>query len=185
MSEPANNTQIAVLGGGCFWCLEAAYQQIKGIESVVSGYAGGDTVNPTYEQIERAGTGHAQVVKLTFDPSIITFADVLDIFWAIHDPTTKDRQNYDVGPQYRSIILYTSDEQRDIAETSRDAIAKKWPNPITTEIKPLEHFYEAEAYHQNYFKNHPERAYCQIIINPKLAKLREKFATRLRADAQA
>jgi len=183
MAKPANMTEQAVLGGGCFWCLEAAYQQVEGIESVVSGYAGGDVVNPTYDQIERQNTGHAQVVQLTFDPGVINYKEILDIFWIIHDPTTKDRQNYDVGPQYRSIILYTSDAQKAAAEASRDEIAKQWDKPITTEIKPLEHFYEAEAYHQNYFITHPERAYCQIIINPKLAKLREKFAARLKAGS--
>ncbi len=183
MVHTQTQTETAVLGGGCFWCLEAAYQEVEGIDRVVSGYAGGHLPDPTYEQIETATTGHAQVVQLTFRPAVIAYADILDIFWAIHDPTTPGRQDYDVGPQYRSILLYESEEQKAVAEQSRDRAAKLWPGPIVTEIAPLEHFYEAEPEHQNYYRNHPERAYCQIIINPKLHKLREKFAARLKSRA--
>lgn len=171
--------QSIVLGGGCFWCLEAAYQMIAGVTKVTSGYAGGDVVNPSYEAVCGGRTGHAEVVQVEFDPAAITLADVLEIFWTIHNPTTLNRQGNDVGTQYRSIILYSNDEQRKIAETSKRAVAGLWDKPIVTEIKPLETFYPAEPEHQNYFRNHPERAYCQVIINPKLAKLRQKFADRL------
>ncbi|HUD11528.1 MAG TPA: peptide-methionine (S)-S-oxide reductase MsrA [Candidatus Saccharimonadia bacterium] len=182
MTQPTDNLESIVLGGGCFWCLEAVYQQVRGIEVVTSGYAGGTVPNPTYEQIETARTGHAQVVKLDFRPDVITFADILDVFWVVHNPTTLQRQDYDVGPQYRSIILYLDEAQKRTAEESRNSAQKLWPNPIVTEIVPLEHFYKAESYHQNYFRNHPEQAYCQIIINPKLKKLRDKFQTRLASD---
>jgi peptide-methionine (S)-S-oxide reductase len=183
MSQTTPTAQTAVLGGGCFWCLEAAYQEIEGVEKVVSGYAGGTVAHPTYEQVSGGRTGHAEVVRLTFDPAVITYADILDIFWAIHDPTTPGRQGNDVGSQYRSIILSENAQQRATAEASRDAAQKLWPHPIITEIKPLEAFYPAEAYHQNYFRSHPEQAYCQLIINPKLHKLRQKFTARLRDRA--
>lgn len=183
MTSHPHTTSKAVLGGGCFWCLEAVYQEVAGIESVMSGYAGGQMPDPTYEQVSSGATGHAEVVKLAFDPAIISYNDVLDIFWAIHDPTTPGRQGNDVGSQYRSIILYADDEQKQTAEQSKAAVAKLWPNPVVTEIKPLEAFYEAEDYHQNYFRNHPEQAYCQLIINPKLQKLREKFHDRLKREA--
>ncbi len=172
--------ETTTLGGGCFWCLEASFQLINGIESVDPGYAGGHTKDPTYEQVSSDTTGHAEVVRLTFDPQVITFSDVLDIFWAIHDPTTLNRQGNDIGSDYRSIILYESEDQKRLAERSKAEVAKLWPDPIVTEIKPLEHFYPAEEYHRNYFRNHPEQAYCQIIINPKLQKLRQKFAARLK-----
>jgi peptide-methionine (S)-S-oxide reductase len=179
MDTPANY-ETATLGGGCFWCLEAAYQLVTGVIKVTSGYAGGDRSNPTYEQVSGGATGYAEVVQVEFDPAIITFTDVLDIFWTIHDPTTPNRQGNDVGTQYRSIILYANETQQMLAESSRDEVAKLWPNPIVTEIVSLEHFYPAEVYHQNYFKNHPDQAYCQIVINPKLQKLRQKFASRLK-----
>jgi peptide-methionine (S)-S-oxide reductase len=173
-------TDTAILGGGCFWCLEAVFQQVQGIDKVISGYAGGHLPQPTYDQIETGITGHAQVVQLTFRPDVITYADILDIFWAIHNPTTPGRQDYDVGPQYRSIIVTNDPDQQKVAEKSKRAAAKLWPDPILTEIKPLETFYPAEDYHQNYFQTHPEQAYCQIIINPKLQKLRAKFQARLK-----
>lgn len=172
--------EMTTLAGGCFWCLEAAYQMVEGVTQVVSGYAGGQTKDPSYEQVSSGSTGHAEVVQITFDSNIITYEDLLDIFWAIHDPTTLNRQGHDIGPQYRSMILFHNDEQKKLAEASRDKAAKLWPDPIVTEIKPLGHFYRAEDYHQNYFRNHPEQGYCQIVINPKLQKLREKFATKLK-----
>jgi len=172
--------QQAVLGGGCFWCLEAVYQEVNGIQAVVSGYAGGRLAHPTYERVSSGTTGHAEVVRLTFDSATISYDDILDIFWAIHDPTTPGRQGNDVGSQYRSIIFYANDEQRRQAERSKAKAAKLWPDPITTELQPLETFYPAEAYHQNYFRSHPEAAYCQLVINPKLQKLREKFQARLK-----
>ena len=172
-------SQSIVLGGGCFWCLEASFQMIKGVTKVISGYAGGTVPNPSYEAVCSGTTGHAEVVKVEFDPTAISLADVLEIFWTIHDPTTLNRQSYDVGTEYRSIILYTGDDQRQIAEESEQTVAKLWDKPIVTEIKALETFYPAEPEQQNYFRRNPERAYCQIIINPKLAKLRQKFADRL------
>lgn len=173
-------TETATLGGGCFWCLDAAFRQIKGVENVVSGYAGGSIEKPTYDQVCSGSTGHAEVVQVRYDPKVISYEDVLDIFWAIHDPTTPNRQGSDVGPQYRSIILYEDEVQRQAAEDSAMRIGKLWPNPIVTEIKKLEHFYPAEEFHQDYFAKNPTQGYCQIVINPKLAKLREKFASRLK-----
>lgn len=172
-------TESIVLGGGCFWCLEAAYQLISGVTKVTSGYAGGAVESPSYEAVCSGNTGHAEVVQVEFDSSIITLADILDIFWIIHDPTSLNRQGNDVGSQYRSLILYESDEQKKIIDASIKIVSKLWPNQIITEVKKLDKFYEAEPEHQNYFKNNPERAYCQVIINPKLKKLREKFAAKL------
>lgn len=170
----------SVLGGGCFWCLEASFQLINGVENVIPGYAGGEVENPTYMQVQSKTTGHAEVIKVTFDPKAISYDDILDIFWAIHDPTTLNRQGNDVGPEYRSIILYMNDEQKKIAFGSKEKTQKLWDDPIVTEIKPLKEFYEAEAEHHNYFKQHPENAYCQVVINPKLEKLRKKFAAKLK-----
>jgi peptide-methionine (S)-S-oxide reductase len=169
-------SETAVLGGGCFWCLEASYQLIGGVEKVVSGYAGGDSQNPTYHNLGN----HAEVVQITFDDSIISYTDILDIFWAIHDPTTLNRQGPDSGIQYRSIILYSGERQKAEAEASKAEAQKVWDNPIVTDIKPLEKFYPAEEEHQNFFQKHPEQAYCQVIINPKLQKLRAKFASKLK-----
>ena len=171
-----------VLGGGCFWCLEAAYQLIDGVVSVTSGYAGGKEPDPTYYDVAYGRTHHAEVVKIEFDANTISLEDILEIFWTIHDPTTPDRQGNDVGPQYRSIILYWDDRQKAIIKTSKQIAAKYWDNSIVTEVALLEKFYPAEPEHQNYFKNHPEQAYCQVIINPKLQKLKEKFASRIKSD---
>ena len=169
-----------VLGGGCFWCLEASYQLIEGVEHVTSGYAGGATKDPDYYSVASGKSGHAEAVKVDFDPTVLGLDDVLDIFWAIHDPTTLNRQAYDVGTEYRSIILYANEQQQTAAEASKKKVAALWKDPIVTEIMPLTAFYEAEPEHQNYFKNHPDQAYCQVIINPKLKKLKEKFASRLK-----
>ena len=175
--------ETATLGGGCFWCLDAAYREIEGVSHVVSGYAGGERPNPTYEQVCTGRTGHAEVVQVEFDPDVISYADVLDIFWAIHDPTTLNRQGADVGTQYRSVIFYANDDQRRAAEASRDAIGDAWPRPVVTEILPLEAFYPAEEYHQDYFAKNPDQGYCQLIINPKLKKLRDRYAARLKVRA--
>ncbi len=171
----------AILGGGCFWCLDAAFREISGITDVICGYAGGHWPEPSYERVTTGTTGHAEVVKVIFDPSTIQYSDVLDIFWVIHDPTTKDRQGYDVGSQYRSIILYQSDDEKSIAEGSIAEIAKLWSNPVTTELLPLDVFYPAEDYHQDYFAKNPTQGYCTAVINPKLVKIREKFKARLKA----
>lgn len=169
-----------VLGGGCFWCLDAGYRLIEGIESVTSGFAGGQMQNPTYYDVTSGKTGHAEVVKVDFDSKKISLEDVLDIFWAMHDPTTKDRQGNDVGSQYRSTILYTDEGQLDVIKKSVESITLLWDDPIVTEVKKLATFYPAEEEHQNYFQKNPERGYCQVIINPKLAKLRAKFTERVK-----
>ena len=172
--------QSLVLGGGCFWCLDAAYRQLKGVGDVISGYAGGVIENPSYDQVCSGQTGHAEVVQVSFDPTTITLEDILDVFWMIHDPTTLNRQGNDVGNQYRSIVLYGNEDQKLAIEKSRDKAKSIWGNKIVTEILPLEKFYPAENYHQDFFENHPEKAYCQIIINPKLKKIREKFSQLLK-----
>ena len=171
---------IATLGGGCFWCLDAAYREIRGVTRVVSGYAGGTSPCPTYEQVSTGGTGHAEVVQVEFDPEVISYNDILDVFWSIHDPTTRNRQGADVGSQYRSIILTHDEEQAEAARASRDEIQKEWPNPVVTEIEPLEAFYPAEDYHQDYFARNPNQGYCQIVINPKLKKVRDHHAALLK-----
>ena len=179
----ATNTSLATLGGGCFWCLEAVYQQLEGVEQVVSGYAGGHVENPTYEQVCGKKTGHAEVVQLSFDPSRVSYRDLLEVFFTIHDATTKDRQGNDVGPQYRSVIFYHDDEQRRVAEEIIAELTAEhaFEAPIVTEVKPLTRFYAAENYHQNYFAQNSSQPYCAYVISPKLAKFRRKFAERLRA----
>jgi peptide-methionine (S)-S-oxide reductase len=175
--------EVATLGGGCFWCLDAAYRRVEGVTGVVSGYAGGQDPNPTYQRVCSGRTGHAEVVQVEFDPDVVSYADILDVLWAIHDPTTPNQQGHDVGTQYRSIILTHDDAQRVAAEASRDAVQSLWPRPVVTEIVPLEVFHPAEEYHQDYYARNPEQGYCQAVINPKLAKLRQRFAARLRAGA--
>ncbi|HEY2704395.1 MAG TPA: peptide-methionine (S)-S-oxide reductase MsrA [Candidatus Dormibacteraeota bacterium] len=175
--------EVATLGGGCFWCLDAAYRRVEGVTGVVSGYAGGQDPNPTYQRVCSGRTGHAEVVQVEYDPDVISYADILDVLWAIHDPTTPNQQGHDVGTQYRSIILTHDDAQRGAAEASRDAVQSLWPRPVVTEIVPLEVFHPAEEYHQDYYARNPEQGYCQAVINPKLAKLRQRFAARLRAGA--
>jgi peptide-methionine (S)-S-oxide reductase len=175
--------EVATLGGGCFWCLDAAYRRVEGVAGVVSGYAGGQEPNPTYQRVCSGRTGHAEVVQVEFDPDVISYRDILDVLWAIHDPTTPNQQGHDVGTQYRSIILTHDDAQRVAAEASRDAVQSLWPRPVVTEIVPVEVFHPAEEYHQDYYTRNPEQGYCQAVINPKLAKLRQRFAARLRAGA--
>jgi peptide-methionine (S)-S-oxide reductase len=174
--------ELATLGGGCFWCLEAVFKDLRGVESVVSGYAGGEVENPSYEQVCGGGTGHAEVVQIAFDPNEISFRDLLDVFFTIHDPTTRDRQGADVGPQYRSIILYHGLEQKAAAgQAIADLEAKGvWHAPIVTEIVPLETFYPGEDYHQDYYEQNPRQRYCQIVIAPKVAKFRKEHLARLK-----
>jgi len=179
----AERTELATLGGGCFWCLDAAYREIEGVVGVVSGYAGGRCPDPTYEQVCTGITGHAEVVQVEFDPDVISYADILDVLWSIHDPTTRDRQGADVGSQYRSIILHHDEAQRTTAEASRDAVQKVWSRPIVTEIVPLETFYPAEDYHQDYYARNPGQGYCQAVINPKLSKVRQHHAAMLKRPA--
>jgi len=177
-----DSLEMTTLGGGCFWCVEAVYQELQGVQSVVSGYAGGAVDNPTYAQVCSGTTGHAEVTQITFDPNIITFEDILYVFWRTHDPTTLNRQGYDVGTQYRSIILYHNEQQRAIAEKSRrDTDASGlWPNPIVTEISPFTTFYKAEDYHQNFYRDNPYQPYCRAIIDPKITKLRKEFRAKLK-----
>jgi len=173
--------EIATLGGGCFWCVEAIYQDVQGVETVVSGYAGGQTVNPTYKQICTGNTGHAEVVQLTFNPTVISYEALLYIFWRTHDPTTLNRQGGDIGTQYRSIILYHNEQQKQIAEQSKVKTdgSDLWADPIVTEIVPLTTFYSGEEYHQNYFRTNPYQPYCMAVINPKVQKFRKQFQDRL------
>ena len=172
--------QVATLGGGCFWCLEAVFDDVKGVGSVESGYMGGHVERPTYAQVCGARTGHAEVVQITFDPSVVSFSDLLAVFFTIHDPTTRDRQGNDVGPQYRSVIFHHSDEQRREAEAFivQLASAGNFPAPIVTELTPTTTFWIAEDYHQEYFVQHGHEPYCQYVVAPKVAKFRKLFAER-------
>jgi peptide-methionine (S)-S-oxide reductase len=181
MSEQGDR-ELATLGGGCFWCLEAVFKELKGVESVVSGYAGGELENPTYEQVCGGRTGHAEVVQIAYDPAVISFRDLLDVFFTIHDPTTRDRQGADIGPQYRSIILHHSPEQKAEAERAIAELGPQglWRSPIVTEVVPLERFYPAERYHDDYYARNPNQRYCQIVIAPKVAKFRKEHLARLR-----
>jgi len=160
------------LGAGCFWCVEAVYERIPGVQSVESGYAGGSMPNPTYEQVCDGTTGHAEVAQLTYDPAKVTLGEILDLFWRAHDPTTLNRQGADVGTQYRSAIFYHDEKQKEIAEKSKAVAQKEFNVPIVTEIKPLEKFYKAENYHQDFYKNNPNAPYCSFVIKPKLKKLK-------------
>lgn len=167
----------AVFGAGCFWCVEAIYQRVSGVVAVESGYAGGHIVNPTYQQIITGRTGHAEVTKVTFDPKVLSYELLLEVFWHTHDPTTLNRQGADVGPQYRSAIFYMTDEQRDIALQSlrKTNDSGLWSNPIVTEVTPITNYSKAEDYHQNYFNNNPNAGYCSVIIAPKIAKFKKDF----------
>jgi peptide-methionine (S)-S-oxide reductase len=174
--------ETATLGGGCFWCLEAVFERLAGVERVVSGYAGGHTAHPTYREVSGGRTGHAEVVQVTFDPSVLPYRELLELFFAFHDPTTPDQQGPDFGPQYRSIVLAHSEDQ---ARTAREVIAAlegadTFGAPVVTEVKPLERFWPAEPGHQEYYRRNPDQPYCRAMITPKLAKLRAKYAGRLR-----
>lgn len=180
-----SNLQVATLAGGCFWCIESAFNTVEGVISAVSGYAGGETPDPTYEQVCTGQTGHAEVVQVTFDAELIRYREVLEIFFALHNPTQLNRQGNDVGTQYRSAIFYHDDQQKAaaeaiIAEMSQDKI---WPDPVVTEVVAINNYYPAEDYHQDYFKNNPQNQYCSLVVAPKLAKFKQTFASRLRSDA--
>jgi peptide-methionine (S)-S-oxide reductase len=176
-------TQLATLAGGCFWCLEAVFEQLKGVKKVESGYSGGHVPNPSYEAVCTGTTGHAEVTQVTFDPDVISFHDLLKVFFAIHDPTTLDRQGGDAGTQYRSAIFYHDDEQRGIAEdVVRELEAEHvFDDPIVTRIEPLDAFYPAEEYHREYYRRNPNQPYCRAVIAPKVAKLRSKYLEKLKA----
>ncbi len=178
----SKNTEIATLGGGCFWCVETVFAELKGVEKVESGYSGGTVANPTYRQVCTDTTGHAEVVQITFDPKAISFREILKIFFTVHDPTTLNRQGPDVGTQYRSVIFYHNSEQKAIAEQVIEEInsAKIWGRPVVTAVAPFKAFYRAEDYHQEYFKNNPGQPYCQLVIVPKLAKFRKDYREKLK-----
>lgn len=179
----AGRHEVATLGGGCFWCLEPLFKSLRGVEQVVSGYAGGHVANPSYRQVCNGNTGHAEVIQITFDPDVVGFRDLLDVFFTMHDPTTPNRQGADVGPQYRSIVLYHSEAQEAVA---RQAVAETqtsglWDAPIVTEVVPLTVFYPAEEYHQDYYAANPNQGYCRAVIAPKVAKFRKLYLDRLKA----
>lgn len=173
-------SEVATLGGGCFWCLEAVFSELKGVSKVESGYSGGKVPNPSYDDVCTDETGHAEVVQITFDSSIISYKEILQVFFSIHDPTTLNRQGADVGTQYRSVIFYNDKEQEKIAIEATREMGKLWTRPIVTQIVPLEKFYKAEEYHQNYFKSNPGQGYCQIVIEPKVSKFRKQYFDRLK-----
>lgn len=176
-NQTGNKYEEATLGAGCFWCVEAIFQRVKGVVKVESGYSGGHVENPTYKQVVRGNTGHAEVARLTYDPEMISFEEILEVFWHTHDPTTLNRQGADVGPQYRSAIFYHNEEQKRIAHESREKTEKSglWDDPIVTEISPLKNYYKAEDYHQNYYNNNPNAGYCSVVIAPKIKKFKKDF----------
>ncbi len=177
---PSGNLELATLGGGCFWCVEAIYQDLKGVSKVESGYTGGTVDNPTYREVCSGLTGHNEVIQVTFDPAIISYKDILEIFFTVHDPTTLNRQGNDVGTQYRSGIYYHSEAQKATAEAVKMASQEIWDKPIVTEIVAYKKFFKAEGYHQNYFKDNPDQGYCAIVIAPKVAKFRAKYYEKLK-----
>jgi len=180
--EETMNSEIAVFGAGCFWCVEAVYDELEGVISVESGYMGGKNPSPTYKEVCTGETGHAEVTRITYDPSIISFEGLLEVFWSVHDPTTLNRQGNDVGTQYRSVIFYHDDKQKETAEHYKRRLSEEgaFDNPIVTEISPATEFYIAEDYHQNYFANNPEQAYCSFVVAPKVEKFRKVFKERLK-----
>ena len=170
-----NNIETATLGGGCFWCTEALFQMLPGVKSVTSGYAGGTTENPTYEQVCTGRTGHAEVIQIEFDPKVVSYEKILETFWEAHDPTTLNRQGADHGTQYRSIILYNNETQKKTAEKSKEDAQKHFTKPVVTEIVQLKHFYRAERYHQDYYRSNPDQPYCRAVIQPKVEKFEHKL----------
>lgn len=184
-SAPSGKTESAILGGGCFWCVEAQYKMLKGVSKVISGYAGGHVDNPTYKQVCNGDTGHAEVIEIQYDPAIITYKDIIDLFWLAHDPTTLNRQGNDEGTQYRSTIMYVNEEQKKIAETSMAEAQKEIPEKIVTEIVALKKFYPAEDYHQDYFANNPYQGYCRVVVSPKVAKFKKKLEEKAKLKAEA
>lgn len=182
--QQADGREIATLGGGCFWCLEAIFEQLDGIETVVSGFSGGKVANPTYQEVSAGTTGDAEVVHLTFDPGVMSFEQILKVFFAVHDPTTLNRQGADIGPQYRSAIFYHSPDQKVTARRVIEEITKAqiWDAPIVTEVAPFGAFYKAEDYHQEYYRRNERQPYCQVVIAPKVAKFRKHYLAKLKAE---
>lgn len=185
-NTPSSGTELqeATFGAGCFWCVEAIFEEVKGIKSVIAGYAGGQKKDPTYRQVSSGTTDHAEVTRIVFDPSIVSYEQLLEVFWHTHNPTTKNRQGADVGPQYRSVIFYHNDEQKDIAKASFEKTDQSdlWEDPIVTEIEPITNYSKAENYHQNYYENNPNAGYCTVVIAPKLKKFRKDFSHMLKDD---
>jgi len=182
-SEGAQNRlNVSTLGGGCFWCLEAVFLELDGVTQVVSGYSGGTVSNPSYQQVCAGTTGHAEVVQVTFDPDVIAFRELLQVFFSIHDPTTKNRQGADVGPQYRSVVFFHTEDQKSTAETMIDELnaTQIWKSPIVTEVTPFSVFFQAEDYHQQYYDRNAHQPYCQVVISPKLSKFRQRFSAKLK-----
>lgn len=179
----AKNYEVATLGGGCFWCVEAVFEEIRGVADVVSGYAGGSVPDPTYRQVCSGRTGHAEVVQVSFDPDVVSYREILEVFFTTHDPTTPNRQGADVGTQYRSVVFYHDEEQeRIVQEVIEDFEARGvWDDPIVTQVEPLPAFYRAEDYHQDYFSQNPNQPYCQMVIAPKVSKLRRQYLEKLKA----
>lgn len=178
----SGSSQVATVAGGCFWCIEAAFLEVDGVENVVPGYTGGTIINPTYEEVCTNTTGHAEAVQVTFDPAKISYREILEIFFSVHDPTTLNRQGVDIGTQYRSAIFYHNEQQKAVAEELIGQLNKAllWKKPIVTQIAPLDKFYPAEDYHREYFSRHPEQVYCQMVISPKVNKFRKQWAKRLK-----
>lgn len=183
-TTPAGETEVATFGSGCFWCTEAVLQQMKGVRKVESGYSGGWVKNPTYEEVCTGTTGHAEVVQVTFDPKVISYPELLEVFWRSHDPTTKNRQGNDTGSQYRSVIFYHTERQKQLADRYKRKIdeAGVYHSPVVTEIVPYTEFFPAEGYHQNFYANNPRQGYCRVVIGPKLEKLRKVFHEKLKTD---
>jgi peptide-methionine (S)-S-oxide reductase len=180
--DETSNEEVATLAGGCFWCLEAIYKEVKGVQRVLSGYTGGTTVNPRYEEVCSDNTGHAEAIDITFFPDVITYREILEIFFTVHDPTTHNRQGNDIGTQYRSVIFYHDEEQRIVAEQVIRELnaARIWENPVVTRVEPYSTFYSAEEYHRDYFERNPSQLYCQVVINPKLSEFRKKWVEKLK-----
>jgi peptide-methionine (S)-S-oxide reductase len=181
-TDMKENYEVATFGGGCFWCTEAIFERVRGVINVESGYSGGHTVNPDYGMVSSGSTGHAEVVQVTFDPEVVSFLELLEIFFKTHDPTTLNRQGADVGTQYRSIVLYHTEQQRELTLRTIKLLDSEgiWKDPIVTAVEPFERFYPAEAYHQEYYENNPNQGYCRLVINPKLSKLEKIFKEKLK-----
>lgn len=181
--QMSEKTDTAIFGAGCFWCVEAIFQRLKGVESIESGYTGGTVENPTYKQVCTGETGHAEVTKIMFNPDVISFNELLEVFWTTHDPTTLNQQGADIGTQYRSAVFYLNEEQKMQSEKSKSEIATQiWDGTIVTEITPLKKYYKAEDYHQNYFNQNSDQSYCRFVINPKLEKFRKKFKDKIKDE---
>jgi peptide-methionine (S)-S-oxide reductase len=184
MNEKGDQTKlrVATFGAGCFWCVEAVFQRLEGVQKVVSGYSGGHVDHPTYEQVCTGTTGHAEACQITYDPARISYDELLEVFWKTHDPTTRNRQGNDIGPQYRSVIFYHDEEQKQLAESYKTKLEAEhiWNRPIVTEIVPFTKFWPAESYHQNYYNNNPDKGYCTLVITPKVEKFRKVFKDKLK-----